>query len=772
MDSQDPADRARAGAASPPGRTIETFSAVFFTEVEGGTNSVEAKASILLLSTETARDRRAALIVSKVDTGAILFQEIIEQDWNYWLHSLQGVPEFQWAIYRNRDEDYQLYWLYFDSWTSRGRFHALFEIGPVESVVSTIPGFGEYNLPPYILEEEASARLPAYPASDDGLDGPLAGRPPSYMESQSNITAVPVPPSLSESGSDVSPGREPFVLAPRTGFSSRLIPSPGTSSHSEATGSHERTRDLEAPQSTTMDPPKDIIPIFASYAAVYSFAAPDSDIDTDVKWEYCSVLISILEGAIRALFVNQDACGLCGFAGKWITSTVFVSNMSLRMSQKDRIVSWQLPGHSQRVQVRFCLEKDFWWFINEFSDGMLVSGKSKGNDEQEAQIGQVHTHYRAYLRLGCDDPELRGPLKRFMEGWPLEEDMRLPSPPAWTLLQLHIMNEPTGQSTYRDSLLTILGQIRVTIGRLNGDWSSQLRLFLGDGGTMRMPDLERRLQTAVAAARMRDLTVRTQAADRLRDLARRAREEAMSDNLVLRFRSVVKAINSVRARCNQVKCETPYTTNRWLITSQLGQLLRVMAVYIPEEERERLASRMEFCRQKCAAARTEERSIRYDFMESSESRKWEELEQLCRHAVALRRERRASLQKAVETVTRALRDPIQVDPDLSDAAFLEAMAILANIRCRLRGQTADQVECLTAIQYSLESGSERQYVLRAPCGDLVQVDDIQNTLPKCDAIHSSLERLSEMLHNVSINLSQIRAYFEDGMIYGVRQRLE
>ncbi|KAI0710943.1 hypothetical protein C8Q76DRAFT_694907 [Earliella scabrosa] len=155
-----------------------------------------------------------------------------------------------------------------------------------------------------------------------------------------------------------------------------------------------------------MDPPKDILPIFATYRAVYAYAPDHTDIDlVHVKWEYCSVLIPVLEGPIRGLVVRQDPCPKCCFPGKWIATNILKSGMMYYADPKHRVVSYILPNVTRRLQIKFCSEREFWWFMNEYSEGMLApdSTPEKEDIAMRRLMRDVRTHYASYLRWGSSE---------------------------------------------------------------------------------------------------------------------------------------------------------------------------------------------------------------------------------------------------------------------------------------------------------------------------------------------------------------------------------
>ena len=182
--------------------------------------------------------------------------------------------------------------------------------------------------------------------------------------------------------------------------------------------------------------------------------------DTKIKWCYCSVLIAMLkENACSSpTFLLRDPYALipimksgwllgrlhvpsasslesgshrrssikiCKFSATRQVESVSLSfGWSQSTNQGLRTVSFkQRDDLSLRVQLRFCLDEDFWWFLNEFSGVMLTIPSAPGGDLLDERMGQVRTYFATYMLWGAKDVT---PIKRVWLGIPPQEDMVRP----------------------------------------------------------------------------------------------------------------------------------------------------------------------------------------------------------------------------------------------------------------------------------------------------------------------------------------------------------
>ncbi|KAI1784025.1 hypothetical protein LXA43DRAFT_1101842 [Ganoderma leucocontextum] len=107
-----------------------------------------------------------------------------------------------------------------------------------------------------------------------------------------------------------------------------------------------------------------VTPIFGTCFTMFSFVGDNQHlVDHRLQWRYISLLLVELHSHAFALVVKQTKCPLCDFVPLTITSTVITEHLKFAYDERSRIVSWMVPGKTDRVQVQFCLEDEFLTFM-------------------------------------------------------------------------------------------------------------------------------------------------------------------------------------------------------------------------------------------------------------------------------------------------------------------------------------------------------------------------------------------------------------------------
>ncbi|KAI0711248.1 hypothetical protein C8Q76DRAFT_694223 [Earliella scabrosa] len=260
----------------------------------------------------------------------------------------------------------------------------------------------------------------------------------------------------------------------------------------------------------------DIVPIFATYTAVYAYGSADinvSGIDPQTKWEHCSVVIPLFDGPVRGVIVRQDPCPRCGFAGQWIATDIVQESMSFRAEQKNCTVSWQPSGWAQRLHLRFHVERDFWWFVNEYSDALLTRGGSSDVKISMERIYELYEDAQSYSS-SAQIAEVSG---RF----------RASAPRGGTKLDQMSSSLPTPSTPSRmESSSEVLVRLAGAIHEVSHQGEVELLRYLADVGIQGLEDDRKLRKDLLRALTMRNSKYRSST---LRMLRREAREIRAQD---------------------------------------------------------------------------------------------------------------------------------------------------------------------------------------------------------------------------------------------------
>ncbi|KAI0689313.1 hypothetical protein C8T65DRAFT_746216 [Cerioporus squamosus] len=314
--------------------SLETFTGWFGSEFYDHGDIYQAIIAVVRMHTNSVQGERMALTIFEVGTAEVLFNMVIESEWGFEMMPTvwpRQRPECFWSVHHDAHGHSVYYALQFNSVDDRARFHELMKMG--QDLAKAARDALLHSLTSTILALRCQT-LPAYPVSVSPHIS--LGIPPSHL----STTLVDTGASPATTFSSYSPHTPPFGHAdrlPEDYADALLVATPFTPDSTYIYDVYGSDSLYSTPTcAVAMDPPRDIVPIFATYAAVYSYLDGNCEaIDSRVKWEYCSVLVTVFEGPIRCLFVKQDACGFCGFPGKWITKDVLVEEDSLLSSQMD-----------------------------------------------------------------------------------------------------------------------------------------------------------------------------------------------------------------------------------------------------------------------------------------------------------------------------------------------------------------------------------------------------------------------------------------------------
>ncbi|KAI0367556.1 hypothetical protein BV20DRAFT_1054677 [Pilatotrama ljubarskyi] len=144
-----------------------------------------------------------------------------------------------------------------------------------------------------------------------------------------------------------------------------------------------------------------IFTMLATSASVYATDVADDASDT-TKWEYCSVLLVLLEGGM-GFFIIDD-------------------NMTCASDEETLMVTWTVPDVREHVSIKFCLKEEFWIFMGDISVGKagFVQGQ-KDRQGASQQLEDVRRQFDAYFNEGASSSFN---IYRVRAGFPRSTDMR------------------------------------------------------------------------------------------------------------------------------------------------------------------------------------------------------------------------------------------------------------------------------------------------------------------------------------------------------------